>query len=94
MDKKRASGFKTFFPRFAAVPGTMFLIAPDGDRDAVVFVNEGPGTVYFGQTGTPTANWMALPAGQGFADNYSKDNWWAMALTSSGTVSGFIVHGG
>lgn len=93
MDNKRAQGTKHFFPRFA-VQTTMMQIVADGDRDAVVFVNGGPASVYAGKTGTPIANWMELPSGQGFTDNYSKDNWWVYAPSSSGTVSGFIVQGG
>jgi len=93
MDKKRASGHKSFFPRII-VTATMKQIVPEMDRDAVVFVNEGSATVYVGKTGTPTANWMPLPAGQGFSDTYTRDNWWVYIPSSSGSVGGFIVHGG
>ena len=47
-----------------------------------------------GMTGVPTGNWMPLPAGQGFVDNYSRDNWWVMIASGSGSVGGFIVQGG
>ena len=93
MDKKRASGFKQFFTRFAA-DSTMRLIVGDGDRDKVFFLNEGPATVYCGKTGTPTTDWMALPSGQSHNDQYSNDNWWVYAPSSSGTISGYIVQGG
>jgi len=93
MDKKRAEGRKQFFPRFVA-DATMRPIVGDGSRDAVVFVNGGPGTIYCGMTGVPQANWMEVQSGQSFSDNYSWDNWWCYAPSSSGTVSGFIVQGG
>ena len=93
MDKKRAEGRKQFFPRFAA-DATMRLIVGEGPRDAVVFRNDNGGDVYCGSTGVPQANWMLLPAGQGFSDNYSWDDWWVYAPAGSGTISGFIVQGG
>jgi hypothetical protein len=93
MDKKRAQGHKNFFPRFGATT-TPTLIVSDGDRDAVVFVNEGPATVYCGISGVPQTSWMALSAGQSFADTYSNDSWWAVTAAGSGTISGFIVQGG
>jgi len=92
MDKKPADGHRIALDKVAAIPGDIVLLVGDEPRHAVVFVNEGPATVYIGETGTPTANWMYLPADQGFTDNYTKESWWAYTLSGSGTISGFVVY--
>lgn len=89
MDEKQATGNRLPF-RFAVVI-TPMLIVGRGPRHAVVIVNEGPNDVWLGETGTALEQWMYLPAGQCFPDNYSEDDWWAYAPSGSGTVSGFVV---
>ena len=89
MDKKSASGIRHHFK--LVVGPTPLLIVAQGVREAVVFVNEGPAAVYCGKTGVATGTWMYLPVDQGFTDNYSQDEWYVRALSSSGTVSGWYV---
>lgn len=94
MDKKRAAGRKFFFPRFAVQTAPILIVA-EGPRDEVVFVNEGPATVYVGVSGTfPVTSWMALPSGSRHEDRFTQDAWWAYAPAGSGTVSGYIVQEG
>jgi hypothetical protein len=34
---------------------------------------------------------ILVPGNAGYSDNYSMDEYWAVAASGSGTVSGFIV---
>ena len=92
MDKKPADGKRKPFVRRAATTTPILLVPGYSGRHAVVMINEGPADVYLGESGTPQANWMYLPASQGFTDNYTKEAWWAKTLSGSGTMSGFIVE--
>ena len=92
MDKKPASSYRGHF-RVSAITSTPTLLVSKGEREAVMIINEGPSAVYLGISGTPTNKWMYLPKDVPFFDNYSIDEWWAITLTSSGTVSGYRVVG-
>lgn len=91
MHKVPADGYRNPFPRIDVGP-TMTLLITDSPRDAAVIYNDGPATVYLGQTGESTDLWIGLGTGDTFIDEYSKDDWWAMTLTSSGTVSGYAIR--
>ena len=87
MDNKQAVVYRSHFRK---VVGTVpVLIASTGGRWALVMQNEGPADVYVGMSGLTVSNGMLLASANSLADNYSKDNWWAVAASSSGTVSGF-----
>jgi len=90
MDKKPAVGKREHIRKaVTAVPTLLFT--DDSGRDAVVMYNDGPQDVKIGHSGTVATLGMTLAAYQGFTDNYSKDAWWGITVTSSGTISGFKV---
>lgn len=89
MDIKSAQGQRVHFSKLVAQVST--LLVGQGNRHAVVFTNTGGADVRIGPSGSLSSLGMVLPAGQGFTDNYSTDEWWAVAASSSGTVSGFSV---
>ena len=84
MDKKPASGHRIHFTKIVAQ--TPVLLAGEGGRHA--FVISTTAAIRLGFSGTAG---MTIPADQGFTDNYSTDEYWAYAASSSGTVTGFIV---
>ena len=86
-----AEGRWTPFPR-QVINTTQVLLSIGQGRWAFVVYNEGDNTVLLGNSGTAITNWMALEAGQSFTDTYTNNNWWAVGLASSGTVSGFSVY--
>lgn len=90
MDKKRAIGDRE---DMLVVVGTtpVLLFTDSTGRDAVVMYNEGPADIRIGYSGTVASAGMALPADQGFTDNYSRNEWWGVSASSSGTISGFKV---
>jgi len=88
MDKKSAERHGRHHFR-VIVDTTPQLIVGNGVRECVVFINGGPADVYCGKSGIATGTWMLLPAGQGFTDNYSADEWYVRANSSSGTVTGW-----
>ena len=90
MDKKAAEALRLPFLRQAVIT-TWVLLATGSPREAFVIVNEGPATVLIGNTGTSTDLWMAVPSGNSFTDNYTKEPWYCYAPAGSGTVSGFIA---
>lgn len=67
------------------------LIHPDVIRDEIVISNEGSPAIRIGHSGTVSTNGMYIGSGVIFTDRYSRDAWWAQAVTSSGTVSGFVA---
>lgn len=87
MDLKPAGSKRVHFKKVIAT--TPVLIVSDSGRWAVVMQNEGPADLYIGSSGLTTANGMLLANAGSFSDNYSRDNWWAVAASSSGTLSGF-----
>lgn len=89
MDKTPASGRRSHFSKIVAQ--TPVLLVGAGGRHAVVFSNVGGADIRIGPSGSLSSIGMIIPAGQGFTDNYSVDDWWAVASSSSGTVSGFTV---
>ena len=75
------------------VGGTPILICLPGARDAFVVVNETANVdIYLGYSGSISTLGMTLPGEQLFEDDYSQDEWWAYAPTSSGTLSGYIAR--
>ncbi len=85
-------GIKFFF-RVIAGSGVPVKIT-DGNRITCVMLNEGPGPLRIGTpSGTLSSLGILLPSGTYHVDNYSDDDWWAIATTSSGTLSGYIVQG-
>jgi hypothetical protein len=88
MDKKPASGNRIHFR--SIVTGTTLLVMGT-ERQAVVFVNEGTTAVRLGHSGTVATLGLYLNGATSFADNYSKDEYWAYVSSGSGTISGFIV---
>jgi uncharacterized protein YjlB len=89
MDVKPASGRRVHFSK--VVGQVPLLLVGEGGRHALVFSNTGGADVRVGHSGSLSTLGMIIPAGQGFTDNYSTDDWWAVAASSSGTVSGFLV---
>lgn len=87
MSSKRVYATRTPFRKIIAT--TPVLIVSDNSRWAVMMLNEGPADVYIGSSGLTTANGMLLANAKSFVDDVSKDNWWAVAASSSGTLSGF-----
>ena len=84
MDTKPAAGHRIHFTKIVAqVP---VLLVGEGGRHA--FVVSTDAAIRIGYSGTAG---MTIPANQGFTDNYSTDEYWAYAASSSGTVTGFIV---
>jgi hypothetical protein len=91
MDNKPASGHRIHFRKIN--PATSpFLIVGAGVRQTILIVNEdSTNAIRVGASGTVSTLGTLIPAGQSLADNYSQDEYWAYAPSSSGTVSGFIV---
>jgi hypothetical protein len=90
MDKKKATGERKHMRKVVDTTPTLLFTKQSG-RHAVTMYNEGPADVHIGPSGTATSRWMTLANGQGFTDTYSKNSWWGITLSSSGTVSGFKV---
>lgn len=89
MDKKPATGERIHFRKtFTTTP---VILALGGERQAVVFVNEGSNAVRIGHTGTVATLGLFLNGTTSFSDNYSKDEYWGWVSSGSGTISGFIV---
>jgi len=90
MDKKPASDhrwhFKTIIP--SAYP---VLIYPEVVREAILLVNEGTQALRVGHSGTVSSIGTYIAGGATLADNYSVDEYWAIATATSGTLSGFVV---
>jgi len=90
MDKKPAVGHRIHFKK--TVPSAYpVLLVGRGVKEAVVFVNEGTQAIRLGFSGTVSTNGLYLDGGKSFADNYSLDEYWGQATSSSGTVSGIEV---
>lgn len=90
MDKKPADGRRVHFSIIAT--STPKLIVGPGNRHALVFSNESSSVAMrIGHSGTVGTLGLYIPANQGFTDNYSSDEYWVVAASSSGTVSGFLV---
>lgn len=68
------------------------LLSTGQGRWAFVVYNEGDNIILLGNSGTALSHWMALEADQSFTDTYTHNNWYAVGLSSSGTVSGFSVY--
>jgi len=90
MDNKPAMGDRTHFK--VIVPSAYpVLLVGGGIKDAVVFVNEGSQAVRLGYSGTVASDGLYFDGGKSLSDNYSQNEYWAQATSSSGTVSGFYV---
>lgn len=70
---------------------TPILLVGEGGKHALVISNQSGQTIQVGASGTLSTLGMDIPDGTIFADNYSQDEYWAKASSSSGTVSGFVV---
>ena len=90
MDKKPADGHREHM-RVSVTATPTLLFTDDSGRHAVVMYNSGPQDILIGNSGTVATQGMTLANGQGFTDNYSKDAWWGVTASSSGTISGFKV---
>lgn len=88
MDIKPADGHRNHFVVIATA--TPKLIVGAGNRNALVFTTDAAIRVGM-SSGTLSTEGMIVPANQGFTDNYSTDEWWVIASSGSGTVSGFTV---
>lgn len=86
MDKKSAAGTRIHFNVIAT--STPKLLVGAGSRHAIVITTDA--AVRIGYSGTVSSG-VLIPADQGFTDNYTADEWWVVAPSSSGTVTGFIV---
>jgi hypothetical protein len=87
MDKKPADGRRIHFNLIAT--STPKLIVGAGARHAVVIATNAD--IRIGFSGTVASQGLLIPADNGFTDNYTADDWWVVAPTSSGTVTGFVV---
>jgi len=67
------------------------LIVHDGEKKEVIIVNEGA-SLRIGHSGSIATAGMYFPTGGYHKDTYSMDGWWAIALSSSGSLSGYIVY--
>lgn len=88
MDKKPADGRRSHFNIIATA--TPKLLVGAGSRHAIVITTNA--AVRIGHSGTVATLGLLIPADQGFTDNYTSDEWWVVAPSSSGTVTGFIVR--
>jgi hypothetical protein len=89
MDNKPAGGRRIHFSR--VVSQTPVLLAQEGGRHAFVMTNIGSADVRVGFSGSLSTLGILVPGNAGYSDNYSMDEYWAVAASGSGTVSGFIV---
>ena len=90
MDKLPASEHRTHF-RFVVPSVYPVLIVHSGAKNKVVIVNEGA-SLRIGHSGSIASAGMYFPTGGYHEDTYSMDGWWAIAPTSSGSVSGYVVY--
>lgn len=67
------------------------LIVGEGSRHTLFIVNEGADGTRIGASGTITDG-MYMATKTTHEDAYSQDEWWAIAPSSSGSVSGYIVY--
>ena len=67
------------------------LIVRAGSRHTLFIVNEGADGTRIGFSGS-ISNGMYMATKSIFEDAYSQDEWWAIAPSSSGSVSGYIVY--
>ena len=65
------------------------LIVGEGGRWAFTMTTNI--AVRIGSSGTLSTLGTLIPADNGFTDSYTMDEYWVIAPTSSGTVTGFIV---
>ena len=88
MDKAPANARRVHF--LLTGTSTPQLIVGNGNRHALVLVNESPSMpIHIGHSGTVASRGLYVGAGLSFADNYTSDDWW---LVGSGTlVSGFVA---
>jgi hypothetical protein len=89
MDKKPAVGNRIHFRKIFTT--TPVLLAPGAERNQIVFVNETASAVRVGLSGTVATLGMYLGSGVLFTDDYTRDEWWAVTSSGSGTISGFVV---
>lgn len=87
MDIKPPDGRRIHFNVIATQ--TPKLLVGAGGRQALVLSTNA--AVIIGHSGSIATLGITIPANQGFVDNYSTDEWWVYAASSSGTVGGFIV---
>lgn len=87
MDNKPADGRRIHFNIIAT--STPKLLVGAGSRHAIVITTDV--AVRIGYSGTVASAGLLIPADQGFTDNYTADDYWVIAPSSSGTVTGFVV---
>lgn len=89
MDQMPANARRSHF----LITGTVTpqLLVGEGQRHAVVFVNESNTFgVRVGFSGTVAIRGLYIPPSQSLADNYTMQDWW---VVGSGTnISGFVVY--
>jgi hypothetical protein len=68
------------------------LIAGEGSRYTVIIVNEGADATRIGPSGSLATEGMYMEAKSVHEDIWSMDEWWAIAPSSSGSVSGYIIY--
>jgi hypothetical protein len=68
------------------------LIVGAGSRHTLFIVNEGADGTRIGFSGTVATEGMYMEAKSVHEDIWSMDEWWAIAPSSSGSISGYIVY--
>jgi hypothetical protein len=61
-----------------------------GSRQYLCIYNNTSGNIQIGSSGT-MSNGLIVPTNTAFHDLFSSDEWWVIASSGSGTVSGFAV---
>jgi len=67
------------------------LIVGAGSRHTLFIVNEGADATRIGFSGT-IADGMYMATKSVHEDLFSQDEWWAIAPSASGSISGYIVY--
>ena len=78
--------------RFIVPSAYPVLIIHSGPRKKAVIVNEGADATRIGFSGSIATEGMYMEAKKSHIDTYSMDEWWVIAPSSSGSVSGYIVY--
>jgi hypothetical protein len=66
------------------------LIHPEVIRDMIVMINETSQALRVGHSGTVATLGMYLPQNVLFEDKYTMDEYWAIAISTSGSISGYV----
>lgn len=71
------------------------IVAENGNRKSLIIQNQGSVTVFIGPFGVDTsgsARGYALVAGASFTDDASRQEWWAIASSSTAILHIVEVH--